>query len=169
MNSCQANPRESRGRLQPVSTILRFCSRIDTNGPIPQHRPELGPCWLWTGYVRPDGYAELMDEKGLHNYVHRISYRIFHGAMTDGMEIDHLCRTRHCVNPWHLEQVTGTINMLRGTSPFARNARVTHCPNGHPYDEANTYIRPEGGQRGCRACRNEARRKCDARRRMRCQ
>jgi hypothetical protein len=68
-----------------------------------------------------------------------------------GMEIDHLCRKRHCVNPKHLDIVTRRENTLRGEGLPAQRARRTACPKGHPYDEANTYIWKN--HRSCWTCR----------------
>ena len=68
----------------------------------------------------------------------------------DGLEIDHLCRRRGCAQPLHLEPVTGLENMRRGIVGRVNRAK-THCPQGHPYDEANTH-QSRSGRRNCRAC-----------------
>src|SRR5262245_48255562 len=73
------------------------------------------------------------------------------GGLDRDLTIDHLCRNPACVNPGHLEQVTQRINNLRGTGPTAMHAQQTHCKNSHVFDEANTYIKPNGTRR-CRAC-----------------
>jgi hypothetical protein len=67
------------------------------------------------------------------------------------LTIDHLCRVRHCVNPDHLEAVTCRENLLRGETLQAANVAKTECPQGHPYDEENTYVYPNG-RRDCRTC-----------------
>lgn len=67
------------------------------------------------------------------------------------LEIDHICRNRGCVNPSHLRLITHRENTLCGIGITARNATVTHCPQGHPYDLFNTYHRPDGG-RECKIC-----------------
>jgi hypothetical protein len=67
------------------------------------------------------------------------------------MQLDHLCRVRGCVNPDHLEVVTGATNTLRGISSPAINARKTHCRRGHEFTPENTYI--DRGSRRCKACR----------------
>jgi len=88
--------------------------------------------------------------------VHRIAYEFALGPIPDGLTLDHLCRNTICCNPAHLEPVTLRVNTLRGTSPIADNARKTHCKNGHPFDEANTYNPPkQPTHRHCRICQNE--------------
>lgn len=106
--------------------------------------------WLWTGTLQPEGYGRI-GKAGRPIGAHRLSYETFVGPIPEGLHIDHLCRIPRCVNPVHLEPVTCAENMHRGTSPAALNARKTHCPHGHPYDEVNTRRRVDGS-RACRAC-----------------
>lgn len=75
----------------------------------------------------------------------------------DDLVIDHLCATPACVNPAHLEPVTQAENVKRGRAGDIERAR-THCPKGHPYDKANTYVSP-AGHRKCRACTNARKKK----------
>ncbi|WP_063750263.1 HNH endonuclease signature motif containing protein [Kitasatospora cheerisanensis] len=109
-----------------------------------------GDCWLWKGHKNAEGYA-WTHAAGHHRLVHRFSYEALVGPIPVGFQIDHLCKVRHCVNPAHLEAVTPKVNVQRSTSA---NRRKTHCPQGHPYDEANTYRPPGRTARACRACRN---------------
>jgi hypothetical protein len=104
-------------------------------------------CWLWQLSLTHDGYAASHWVSG----VHRLAYEIWVGQIPDGLELDHLCRVRHCVNPDHLEAVTKHENMLRGQSLPAQNVRKTHCLRGHPFDEKNTRIESDGA-RVCRRC-----------------
>ena len=83
---------------------------------------------------------------------HRLAYELEIGPIPAGLEIDHLCRVRNCVNPAHLEPVTHAENIRRGTGPLAENARKTECVHGHPLEGANLYVRPGDGHRQCRAC-----------------
>jgi hypothetical protein len=92
---------------------------------------------------------------------HRAAYAHFVGPLDDELQIDHLCRNTACINPDHLEQVTGRVNVLRGDTVPARRARITHCPQGHEYNEANTAYFHR--QRRCRTCHAAAERRRKAR------
>ncbi len=118
-----------------------------------------GGCWLWVGTIKPFGYGKIGIGCGKNQrtlYVHRAVYEHLVGPVPDGLDLDHLCRVRCCCNPDHLEPVTRQENLLRGQTLAAANADATECPQGHPYDEANTYWRPDGIGRDCVACRAEA-------------
>lgn len=110
-------------------------------------------CWLWRGARTRNGYGMLSVNQRA-TYAHRISYELHKDAIPVGMELDHLCRVRHCVNPDHLEPVTHRENGLRGESPSARAATATHCPSGHPYNDFNTLWTREGSRR-CRECHRQ--------------
>jgi hypothetical protein len=70
-------------------------------------------CWLWEGALS-DGYGEMIINIGASPaYAHRLSYELHYGSIPDGMEIDHLCETRNCVNPLHLEAVSHIENVRR--------------------------------------------------------
>ena len=104
-------------------------------------------CWLWMA-CSSTGYGRYL-LNGRLRLAHRVAYELCVGPIPEGLTIDHLCRTRHCVNPAHFEVVTGRVNTQRGNCRY--NAQKTHCPQGHPYDAENTYKRM-GGKRGCRIC-----------------
>ena len=109
-------------------------------------------CWLWQG-VTSNGYGRFpvkRDGKPRYLLAHRVAYEELVGPIPEGLQLDHLCRVHSCVNPDHLEAVTGSENCLRGLLGRLRVWK-THCPHGHPYDEVNTYVGPSG-RRDCRAC-----------------
>ncbi len=129
------------------------------------------PCWEWTGRLMKKGkygttsYVHPERHKQMSNYgVHRLMYELFVGAIPADLEIDHLCRVRHCCNPVHLEAVPPKVNVLRGTSFAATNAVKTHCLQGHPLNDDNLILdrqRTKAGKhtgavmRVCRECRRQ--------------
>lgn len=141
---------------QPL--VERFWSKVDRNGPV---HPTLGTrCWLWTGAVAGRGYGYIalgVAGKRRNGYGHRLAYELFVADIPAGMEIDHLCREKRCVNPAHLEPVTPAENNRRSNSRSALNARKTHCRAGHAFDEQNTYR--HDAQRMCRQCRADTARR----------
>lgn len=138
-------------------TIRRFCSqRCASQRPLAERFWQkvriTDACWVWTGATSPDGYGHLKADQSRRDlWAHRVAYEMMVGPIPDGLQIDHLCRNPSCVNPAHLEPVTGQVNVRRGIGHAAVNAAKTHCCRGHPFDSENTYYRP-GGSRRCRAC-----------------
>ncbi|MFF0395160.1 HNH endonuclease signature motif containing protein [Streptomyces sp. NPDC005248] len=110
------------------------------------------PCLTWTASLNEQGYGRFKFDGTVHR-AHRLAYQALVGPIPDGLQLDHLCRNRACVNVEHLEPVTARANVLRGTGFAARNSKVTHCPEGHEYTPENTYVQPGTGQRECRTCR----------------
>lgn len=142
------------------STVKRFLGKVDEqpNG-----------CWRWRGTVnKGSGYAYFWFD-GKSRLAHRWAYKAFVGDIPDGMELDHECHTRdescpgtagtclhrRCVNPAHVRPLRHLANVLCGRGHAARNAAKSTCDKGHPFDETNTYIYPNG-DRGCRECRRLA-------------
>lgn len=130
--------------LRPVysSDEERFWSKVDKSG----------DCWLWTGALRSGGYGHWWANNA-DLLPHRYAYEVTVGPIPDGMQLDHLCRVRHCCNPAHLEPVSQRENNLRSLSPSAENAVKTHCKWGHEFTPENTYRPPKKPtSRHCRAC-----------------
>lgn len=105
-------------------------------------------CWLWKASLNRKGYAQFFPQPGKLVEGHRWAWISANGSVPDGLELDHLCKVKHCVNPVHLEAVTHAENMRRWLS------LITHCPQGHPYDEVNTYV-TKANVRHCRQCHRD--------------
>jgi HNH endonuclease len=130
-----------------MSLEERFWARVQQAGD--------DECWPWTGMRSRGGYGLIYLSKNPNRtnrcgVAHRVAWELLRGPIPDGLQIDHLCRVRHCVNPAHLEPVTSRENMLRGV-PFRTRRLTTHCPAGHEYTEANIYVGRDGA-RSCRDC-----------------
>ena len=146
-------------RRTPASD--RFWRRVDKSGPIPEHAPHLGNCWIWLGSSNDEGYGQIK-ANGRSAYTHRLSYELLVGPIPQGKVLDHLCRVRQCVNPSHLEPVTDGINFLRSLHSNAITFRTNVCKRGHLMEGVNLYVSP-GGRRNCRECQKIRKAKFDAR------
>lgn len=117
-------------------------------------------CWYWDGAYNAKGYGRAWSERlSDTTAAHRMVYEELIEVIPPGLQLDHLCRIRSCVNPYHLRIMTGRENLLAPGSKAlaALNVAKTHCPAGHQYDPANTYLTAQG-QRQCKACKLVARR-----------
>ena len=119
----------------------RFWSKVDRSS-------GLFTCWTFNGARNADDYGAFRFE-GATRLAHRVSYMVLVGPIPDGLELDHLCRNHSCVNPAHLEPVTGKENVHRGL----HGVLATHCPQGHAYEEADTYVHMR--RRYCRICHRQ--------------
>lgn len=131
-----------RPKAPPLVRLLPMVRRDNASG-----------CWNYTGYLTPAGYGQFFDGEHRNAFSHRVMYEQTRGPIPPGAQLDHLCRNRRCCNPFHLEIVSRRENLNRGNGFSGVNVRVTQCPQGHPYDEANTYHRPDGKGRDCKICR----------------
>lgn len=124
----------------PLRDRILASIEVDANG-----------CWIWQKSCDRDGYAQMTN--GSNRRAHRVSYAEFKGEPPAGLQIDHLCRVRNCVNPEHLEAVDSRTNLMRGNTQAAANAAKTECAQGHPFSAENTKI-TVAGRRKCRKCSN---------------
>lgn len=122
------------------SALARFWAALDATG----------ECWLWTRAVATNGYARFSVGQ-TRTAAHRVAYEHYVGRVPDGMQLDHLCRMRRCVNPLHLEPVSSRENLLRAERTLAAiNRAKTECRNGHELVGDN--IKHKAGARACRTC-----------------
>lgn len=82
--------------------IAKFWARVDKDGPLPAHRPELGQCWVWMGYTTDDGYGRIGFGGLANRGTHRLSWALEYGAVPDGQWVLHRCDNPACVRPEHL-------------------------------------------------------------------
>lgn len=140
-------------RNPPIAVTPALTAKLDAK----ISRTDRG-CWLWTGPLKANGYGSV-GIGGRKYQAHRAVYELHRGPIADGMQLDHLCCVRACVNPAHLEPVSPSENIRRSTNPDVtreRHRARTHCAQGHPFDEKNTRMgRHANGApvRICRACR----------------
>lgn len=138
---------DAAGRTMPrPSYVERFFRNIreDDNG-----------CWLWTKTPATKGYASFWIARSIHVQAHRWAYELLVAEIPDGLQLDHLCRVRHCVNPWHMDPVDNRENQRRGEHPTAGIAfRTNTCPQGHSLADAYVSTNRRTGKRTrrCRPC-----------------
>jgi hypothetical protein len=85
--------------LLDPETTARFWTKVDKNGPVPAHKPELGPCWVWTGSIGGNGYGRMnLGQRGVRERAHRIGWIITNGEIPEGLYVLHRCDNPRCVN-----------------------------------------------------------------------
>ena len=103
-------------------------------------------CWLWTGAISDTGYGNFYLNRKTVN-AHKLLYQALREPVPAGLELDHKCRIRSCVNPDHLEPVTRSVNQKRGI-----NCTHTACPIGHLYSELKNCGVRSNGRTYCAEC-----------------
>lgn len=117
--------RTSSLEYTPRTLEERFWEKVNFDGPIPEYRPDLGPCWLWTA-ADTNGYGIFGIGGGANSGAHRVAYALLREPVLPNRHLDHLCRVPLCVNPFHLEPVTSWENARRAW--MARLESPPHCP-----------------------------------------
>lgn len=135
-----------------VELSVRFWQKAQRGSP--------DECWEWTASGSKD-YGTFYDH-GRSRQAHRVAWELTNGPVPDDLPLDHLCRNKRCVNPGHLEPVSQKTNLHRGNGWAGRHVRATHCPQGHPYNAANTYRKQRRTHvsRECRQCDRDRHRAC---------
>lgn len=140
-------------RFQPI--VERFFSKVYIS---------ITGCWLWTAYRNKAGYGDFGVRRRVMK-AHVFSWEFHNGKeVPRGLDVCHTCDTPSCVNPDHLFVGTRTDNMRDCASKgriFRDGLAVrwnyfknkTHCPRGHEYTTANTYVHPTTGKRDCLTCK----------------
>jgi hypothetical protein len=108
-------------------------------------------CWLWIAGTDGQGYGVCKNESGRKVLAHRRAYALLKGGLSSKIILHHkkeICSSTLCINPDHLEKHTHSSHP-DGAVAWQRNK--THCKNGHPFNEENTYYPLRGG-RACRTC-----------------
>lgn len=109
-------------------------------------------CWEWECNIL-HGYGRFCHGRGKHYPAHRVLYEYLNGKIEEGLELDHLCRNKKCINPYHLEPVTHAENVRRAT-PFINYKRADFCHRGHKLEGDNLKFNRIGYRR-CKSCHRD--------------
>jgi len=133
------SPVDARGYRNTFTPQERFWAKVQGG--------DVDTCWIWSASLKVrTGYGAFRIGERIHS-THKLAYEWMVGPVPEGLELDHLCRHRACVNPWHLEPVTPLVNSRRGARC---RATTTECANGHSWAKETTVF--YGGYRKCLTC-----------------
>lgn len=130
---------------------------IKSNCAVEPRRIPMTDCWVWLGSKDQSGYGMVRSAEGCGpmRRTHRVAFELANGEIPDGMQLDHLCRTRDCCNPLHLDVVTLHENVLRGDR---HKPWLTNCLQCGSSDVVYRR-RGNGRNRECRDCHRARNRK----------
>lgn len=140
----------------------RLLHRGDTANPridnVRHYEVRASGCWEWSGAMWGNGYGKLSVSMHGTRLAHRALYTEHRGPIPDGLDLDHLCRNRACVNPQHLEPVSRATNLERGLAARGK------CRNGHDLTAVGAL---KSGTQQCVQCWRDRYRAAGARYRAR--
>lgn len=133
----------------PLRYVVGHSARHAPHDYLEEDTGYLTPCWVWQRFKDRGGYGRKWMGVGRPNArAHRVYYELYVGPVPEGLQIDHLCRVRACVNPEHMEPVTFAENQRRGLHGILAPG---YCKRGHPFNAENTRV-DSRGRRKCRTC-----------------
>ncbi len=116
---------------QKLDPLVRFESKF--------RRGAEDECWLWTGWLS-NGYGSF-SANGVPRGAHAWAYRFYVGEVPPGLQIDHICRVKNCVNPKHLRAVTASENMknrVMSKQTLVRIVALVSDPVYHDFEVARS-------------------------------
>lgn len=138
--------------------IRDFWAKVDTNGPVPENSPELGPCWEWTA-ATINGYGtKRVTEDGKHKMqlAHRMAWEILNSDIPDSLLVLHRCDNRKCVRAdrhlflgTHKDNTQDMMNKVRGNVPFLNQEQVARVK---ALRAEGMEIRAIAQEMGCSTC-----------------
>ncbi len=126
----------------PLRYVLGHSARHAPHDYLEEDTGYLTPCWVWQRFKDRGGYGRKWIGVGRPEALaHRVYYELYVGPIPEGLQIDHLCRVRACVNPEHMEPVTFAENQRRGLNGILAPG---YCKRGHPFNAENTHVDSKG-------------------------
>lgn len=155
-------------KVLAFDSALHYLCVMDTHGVtfdwLVARTVQNGECMEWQGNKDKDGYGEVR-RRGVRKKAHRLSFLLYYGALTPGLQVMHSCDNPSCINPKHLSEGTCADNM-RDKAKKGRCAQqlITHCPQGHEYVARDTRVSKSGVRAGrihrlCHLCQRESSKK----------
>lgn len=136
-----------RQKWKGVNVRHRFFNKVNKIGPIPQHRPELGRCHIWTGKLSDGRYGVFTVGRNGTFMAHKFAWMLAHGKIPDGQLVRHKCDFGCCVNVGHLELGTQLENMAdmksrgRERKALGEDSGTSKLTNAQVLEVKRTYHR----------------------------